>query len=160
MKEKEISEGKVDERKIDEIKINEIKMEDRAGELIQRAVEARENAYCPYSGYAVGAAVLTEKGEIFTGCNVENASYGLTNCGERTAIFSAVSRGARKIKAIAISGSGTPPYPCGACRQVMAEFAESGDMPVYVVLVGEDGKAGQTEAFTLKELLPRSFNLL
>ena len=124
--------------------------------LIRAAVKARENAYCPYSKYAVGAAVLTDTGEVVVGCNVENASYGLTNCAERTAIFAAVSRGARKIRAIAISGAGSPPYPCGACRQVMTEFAESPDMPVYVVMVSEEEK---TEEFTLRELLPHGFML-
>ena len=115
-------------------------------QLIKAAVEARRKAYCPYSNYAVGAAVLTDTGEIVPGCNVENASYGLTNCAERTAIFAAVSKGARKIRAIAIAGEGSPPFPCGACRQVMTEFAETPDMPVYVVMVSEEEK---TEEFTL-----------
>ena len=124
--------------------------------LIKAAVKARENAYCPYSKYAVGAAVLTDTGEVVTGCNVENASYGLTNCAERTAIFTAVSHGARRICAIAISGAGSPPYPCGACRQVITEFADSPDMPVYVVMVDGDEK---TEEFRLRELLPHGFML-
>ena len=126
-------------------------------ELIRAAVEARGNSYSPYSHYAVGAAVITDKDETVQGCNVENASYGLCNCGERTAIFSAVSRGARKIRAIAIAAAGSPPYPCGACRQVMSEFAESPEMPVYVVTVSESGE--KSEEFQLKELLPYGFTL-
>ncbi len=124
--------------------------------LVTMAREARKNAYAPYSGYFVGAAVLTTDGDIYTGCNVENASYGLTNCAERTAIFKAVSEGARKLRAIAIAGpeDGNPPYPCGACRQVLSEFAESGEMPVFVT-TGAD----VYQTYQLKELLPYSFNL-
>ena len=125
--------------------------------LIRTAIAAREKAYCPYSHYAVGAAVLTDTGEIVPGCNVENASYGLTNCAERTAIFAAVSRGARKIQAIAITGAGSPPYPCGACRQVMTEFASDPEMPVIVVMLS-DGEE-KVEEYTLAELLPHGFML-
>ena len=125
-------------------------------QLLDAAREAGKNAYAPYSGYHVGAAVLTDNGEIYTGCNVENASYGLTNCAERTAIFKAVSSGARKIKAIAIAGpvGGSPAYPCGACRQVIAEFAEAADMPIYVSTGAES-----SETYTLAELLPKGFEL-
>ena len=137
-------------------------MREYRSELCAAAVQARSRAYCPYSHYAVGAAVLTDKGDIITGCNVENASYGLFNCGERTAIFKAVSEGAGKILAIAIAGAGEPPYPCGACRQVMAEFAADGKIPVYVVTAGKGGEEGgedPVEEFTLDELLPHRFSL-
>jgi len=124
--------------------------------LLGEARAAGKNAYAPYSGYHVGAAVLTDEGEIVTGCNVENASYGLTNCAERTAIFKAVSGGAKKIRAIAIAGpeGGSPAYPCGACRQVIAEFAESADMPIYI-----STGADSCEVYTLAELLPKGFVL-
>ncbi|MGL5086387.1 MAG: cytidine deaminase, partial [Clostridium sp.] len=93
--------------------------------LIQKAIEARELAYCPYSNFKVGAAVLFEDGEIYSGCNIENASYGGTNCAERTAIFTAVAKGNRKLKAIALIGDTKAyTYPCGLCRQVISEFVE------------------------------------
>lgn len=102
-------------------------------ELIIRAIEAREKAYVPYSKFKVGAAVLTEGEEIFTGCNIENASYGATNCAERTAIFKAVSEGNTKIKAIAIVGdTSTFTYPCGICRQVIVEFALNDEVEVIL----------------------------
>jgi cytidine deaminase len=102
-------------------------------ELIIRAIEAREKAYVPYSKFKVGATVLTEDEEIFTGCNIENASYGATNCAERTAIFKAVSEGHTKIKAIAIVGdTSTFTYPCGICRQVIVEFALNDEVEVIL----------------------------
>lgn len=123
--------------------------------LPQMAIEASRNAYVPYSGFKVGAAVITEDGSIYTGCNIENGSYGLTMCAERTAIYKAISGGARKIKAIAIAGGEmTPAYPCGACRQVLSEFGNA-DTTVYCLTL--DGK--KRETFTLEELLPKSFNL-
>ncbi len=134
-------------------------MRDQEEKLLRAAAEARKQAYCPYSGYAVGAAVLTGEEDIVSGCNVENASYGLSNCGERTAIFKAVSQDAKRIKAVAITGAGEMPYPCGACRQVMAEFAESREMPVYVALVSETGEINKIERYTLEQLLPHSFTL-
>ena len=89
--------------------------------LIQEAIEARKQAYTPYSQFKVGAAVLTADGNVFRGCNIENASYGLTNCAERTAIFKAISEGEPKVKAIAIvADTEGPVSPCGACRQVIA----------------------------------------
>lgn len=101
-------------------------------QLISAAKEARENAYVPYSNFKVGAAVLTDDGEIYKGCNIENASYGATNCAERTAIFKAVSEGHRTIKAIAVIGSDENlTYPCGICRQVIAEFA-SEDIKIII----------------------------
>ncbi|MEG1287028.1 MAG: cytidine deaminase [Clostridium sp.] len=102
--------------------------------LIEKAIEARELAYCPYSNFKVGAAVLFEDGEIYTGCNIENASYGGTNCAERTAIFNAVSKGNRKLKAIALIGdTKTYTYPCGMCRQVIGEFVESKDTKIIII---------------------------
>ena len=92
-------------------------------QLIRRAMEAREKAYAPYSQFAVGAAVLTKDGQVYLGCNIENASYGATNCAERTAIFKAVSEGEKEILAVAIySPNADSCYPCGACRQVLYEF--------------------------------------
>lgn len=124
-------------------------------ELVAACKEAISHAYAPYSGFRVGAAVLGESGRIYTGCNVENASYGLTICAERTAILKAVSEGEKKICVIAIAcSSGKPAFPCGACLQVMAEFAPSDeDMNIYLV---SDRKV---ETYTLAELLPHSFKL-
>ena len=132
--------------------------------LIEEAIKVRQMAYAPYSKYLVGAALIVPSGNIYTGCNVENASYGLTNCAERTAIFKAVSVGQRHIDAIAIVGGpltedefadGDYAYPCGACRQVLAEFLpESGDIDVIVAKTTEDYKL-----FKLSELLPYTFYL-
>ena len=125
--------------------------------LIQAAKEAMGQAYAPYSGYFVGAAVETEDGAIYTGCNVENASYSATNCAERTAIFKAVSEGHRKIKAVAVCGgkegniTGLFP-PCGVCRQVMAEFCDP-QTPVYLI-----GRDSELKTLSLKELLPYGFD--
>lgn len=122
--------------------------------LMEAAGEARKHAYCPYSGFAVGAALLTADGSIYTGCNVENASYSLGCCAERTAIFKAVSDGKREFAAIAICGAPmgeapeAPCIPCGACLQVMAEFC-SDDFPVILA----DGE------HTLSEFLPKRFVL-
>ena len=96
-------------------------------ELFRAAVKAAENSYSKYSGFSVGAALLTSDGQLFTGCNIENASYSLTNCAERTAVFKAVSEGYREFSVIAIAGSSDgdisrPCYPCGACLQVLSEF--------------------------------------
>jgi cytidine deaminase len=117
--------------------------------LIEAALAVRAYAYAPYSHYAVGAALLMADGRIFTGVNVENASYGLTNCAERTAVFKAVSEGARQIMAVAVATENAG-SPCGACRQVLAEFA--GDVPVW--LVDATGNGRQT---TLYALLPDHF---
>jgi len=102
-------------------------------ELIDLAVKTSENAYVPYSHFPIGAVLVTAEGKIYTGVNVENASFGLTNCGERTAIFKAVSEGERSFKELIIYGQTEKPVsPCGACRQVMAEFFEP-DLPVTLV---------------------------
>lgn len=119
--------------------------------LVAAAKEARERAYAPYSRFLVGAAVLTASGEVFTGANVENASFGLTVCAERVAIFKAVAAGQRDFAAIAVvADAKEPAWPCGACRQVMAEFN-----PHMLVTVAN--LAGQAETESLAELLPRPF---
>ena len=120
-------------------------------QLIEKAREALSNAYCPYSGYKVGAAVLTVKGKIYTGCNIENAAYGPSICAERVAVFKAVSEGKRDFVRIAVAGS-TKAFcaPCGVCRQVLQEFAPE----LEVILVNCDG---ETLELTQRELLPYSF---
>ncbi len=120
--------------------------------LFELAVKARDNAYAPFSGFRVGAALLCSDGTVYTGCNIENASYSLTNCAERTAFFKAVSDGKREFTAIAIAGgkinADSPCFPCGACRQVMAEFC------------GKDFKIILSDrTATLGEILPLSFEL-
>ncbi|MBQ2811753.1 MAG: cytidine deaminase [Clostridia bacterium] len=126
-------------------------------ELISAALEARKNSYSPYSGYSVGAAVLCKDGSIFTGCNIENASYGATMCAERTALFTAVAAGHRDFEAIAIVGGKADetdlPYPCGICRQVLSEFCGR-DFRVIVARSAHD-----FEEHTLGGLLPYSFSL-
>lgn len=117
--------------------------------LLSLAVAAREKSYSPYSGYAVGAALLAADGRVFQGCNVENASLGLTNCAERTALFKAISEGAREFIAIAIAAETSAPWPCGACRQALNEFA-----PDIRVLVTWDGQVGEA---SLRQLLPHGF---
>lgn len=123
--------------------------------LVAASKYAMEHAYAPYSGFKVGATVLGESERIYSGCNVENASYGLSICAERTAILKAISEGEKKIRAVAIAcSSGKPAFPCGACRQVMAEFApKDGAMGVY--LVSDEG----VEEYTLTDLLPHAFKL-
>ncbi|PID86937.1 MAG: cytidine deaminase [Chloroflexi bacterium] len=118
-------------------------------DLIQAAIEARQNAYAPYSNYAVGAALLADNGRFYTGCNVENTSYGLTICAERTAVVKMVSDGVRKIEAIVVCTENAG-SPCGACRQVLSEFA--GDVPVWLV-----DAAGNGRETTLLTLLPDRF---
>ena len=122
-------------------------------ELRAAAVAARAHAYAPYSQFAVGAAIETADGRRFTGANVENASYGLTICAERTAMFAAVNAGAKRITAVAVTGpDGVTTPPCGACRQVLAEFG-SPDVPVSYAR--SDGGWSDT---TLGELLPAAFD--
>ena len=120
--------------------------------LVKIAIDARENAYVPYSKFKVGAAVLTEDDTIYTGCNIENASYGATNCAERTAIFKAVSEGHKEIKAIAIVGDmSTNTYPCGICRQVIVEFATK---DIQIILVKNEN---DYMIKTMEEILPGAF---
>jgi cytidine deaminase len=127
-------------------------MDDRA--LLQLAFEAREMAYAPYSRFRVGVALATERGEVYTGINIENASFGATNCAERTAVFKAVAAGDRKLAAIAIAAGGDDiPYPCGICLQVLAEFGGAG----LRIICGSSG--GGYEVHTLGELLPRAFKI-
>ena len=121
-------------------------------ELLNLARQAAEMAYAPYSGFKVGAALLTKSGAVFTGCNVENASYSMTICAERTAMFKAVSEGEREFSAIAVYVDSDITFPpCGACRQVLAEF--SGDLPV---LIGNKNEHYETN---LSRLLPETFKL-
>ncbi len=127
-------------------------------ELVNLAIEAREHAYVPYSNFAVGAALLTKEGKVYQGCNIENSSYGATNCAERTAFFTAVYQGERNFEAIAIVGgkAGEPVHelcaPCGICRQVMREFCKD-DFKIF--LSKGDGTVLET---TLTQLLPLSFS--
>jgi len=120
-----------------------------AEELIRLAREARQRAYAPYSRFAVGAALLGRSGRVYAACNVENVSYGLSICAERAAVFKAVSEGEQEFEALAVvtSAGGSP---CGACRQVLAEF--NYNMTVYVA-----DTEGQYRAFTVEELLPEAF---
>lgn len=121
-------------------------------ELMQLAIEAREQAYVPYSNFKVGSAVLAKDGRVFTGCNIENAAYGPTNCAERTAIFKAVSEGVRDFVALAVVADTTAPVtPCGVCRQVMAEFFTP-ETPIYL-----GNLQGEIIPTTLGELLPGAF---
>ena len=128
-----------------------------AATLAKSAAAARERAYAPYSGFLVGAALLTAGGKVYTGCNIENAAFSPTNCAERTAFFKAVSEGEREFAAIAVAGwpkgaeSGKA-YPCGVCLQVMAEFCEPES---FLVIVAD--AAGEIETFALRDLLPRGF---
>ncbi|MBQ8576199.1 MAG: cytidine deaminase [Clostridia bacterium] len=125
-------------------------------ELVTLATEARENSYSPYSGFKVGAALLTKSGKVYKGCNIENGAFSPTNCAERTAVFSAISDGEREFTAIAVVGgkdeinSYCP--PCGVCRQVLCEFCDK-DFEIYLY----DGENIKT--YTLGQLLPESFKL-
>jgi len=126
-------------------------MEDFAP-LLDCAREARTAAYVPYSGFAVGAALLTAGGQVFRGCNIENVSYGLTVCAERVALFAAVAAGEREFTALAVvTDSAAPATPCGACRQVLYEFAP--DLQVLLANL-----QGRQKKFRLKELLPEAFD--
>lgn len=128
-------------------------------ELISRALEARKNAYAPYSDFRVGAALLSDSGEIYTGCNIENSAYTPTNCAERTAFFKAVSEGVRSFRAICIAGGPgerepeEPCPPCGVCRQVMLEFCG----PEFEIILAVNGQ--QYEVYTLDRLAPMGFRL-
>lgn len=127
-------------------------------QLIALAYEARERAYAPYSGFLVGAALLTKQGKVYLGCNIENAAYTPSNCAERTAFFKAVSEGERDFAAIAVVGAkkgtktGAACAPCGVCRQVMREFCDTEEFRILL----EDGKGGILN-LSLEELLPHGF---
>ena len=121
--------------------------------LLEAALKVRENAYAPFSNFKVGAAVEDESGRIHTGCNVENATYGLTLCAERVAIFKAISEGARKFRRVAVAADApklTP--PCGACRQILWEFC--GDVEITLV-----NPQGETAVWRLKDLFPEPFDV-
>jgi cytidine deaminase len=121
--------------------------------LVEKAIEARNKAYVPYSKFQVGAAIITSNDHLYLGCNIENASYGLTNCAERTAIFKAVSEGDTEIKAIAVVGDTEGPVsPCGACRQVIAEFATE-ETKIYLANLN-----GDVKETTISEILPGYFS--
>ena len=126
-------------------------------QLIDAAKTAAKNAYAPYSDFSVGAALLADSGNIYLGCNIENSSFSVTNCAERTALFSAISKGERHFRAIAIVGGkggdlSEPCFPCGVCRQALSEFCDR-DMRVLIAF-GDNYKE-----YTLGELLPESFKL-
>ncbi|MCI8418330.1 MAG: cytidine deaminase [Lachnospiraceae bacterium] len=133
--------------------------EEAIQELIRKALEARTYSYSPYSHFEVGAALLSKEGQIFTGCNIENAAYTPTNCGERTAFFKAVSEGVKEFSAIAVVAGPAGDLeelpmgaPCGVCRQVMMEFCDPKSFQVILAASPE-----KYEVYTLEELLPRGF---
>lgn len=127
-------------------------------ELLKIAKEARERAYAPYSHFYVGAALLCEDGSVYTGCNIENASFSPTCCAERTAVFKAVSEGKRRFSAIAVVGgksdseANTPCYPCGVCRQVISEFCDDS-----FLVITENGGIAESTAFS--DILPKRFKI-
>ena len=122
-------------------------------QLMEESKIARENAYVPYSKFKVGAALVSKEGKVYHGCNIENAGYSMTNCAERTAMFKAVSEGVREFESLAVvADTEGPVSPCGACRQVLAEFCEP-NMPVY--LINLKGNVLET---TVAELLPGAFS--
>ena len=122
-------------------------------ELLEKAREARKNSYSPYSGFAVGAALLGKSGKIYSGCNVENGAYTPTCCAERVAVFSAVSEGEREFRGIAVVSDTRPCMPCGVCRQVLSEFCSQ---DFTVISETEDG---EPQTHTLGELFPGAFTL-
>ena len=127
-----------------------LNMDDRS--LFMKAQSVLDNAYAPYSNFKVGAAVLTKSGEVYTGVNVENSSYGATICAERSAILAAISDGKKELDAIAIASSGGEAYPCGICRQFIYEFGDD-----IRIITGKD--PDNLNVHTIKELLPNAFRL-
>lgn len=127
-------------------------MTETSTDLVAEARAAQERAYAPYSGYRVGAALQADDGRVFTGCNVENASYSVTCCAERVALYAAIAAGARSFRRLVVTAGGRTPYPCGACRQALTEFADA--LPVTVI--GEDGTRFD---FTVDGLLPHPFKM-
>lgn len=126
-------------------------MEEVDQKLLEEAKQARDFSYSPYSSFAVGAAVRTKSGKIYKGCNIENRSLGITNCAERTAIFNAVSAGERELEALAVAASGDAPVPpCGACRQVIAEFGIQRILMANLV--------GDVQITSCEQLLPGAFS--
>ena len=120
--------------------------------LLETALRARGHAHAPYSNFRVGAALEAEDGTVYTGCNIENASYGLTMCAERVALFKALSEGARRFRRVAVAAdTHTLTPPCGPCRQLLWEFCRDAE----VVLVNLEGR---TEQFSMRDLLPRAFD--
>ncbi|MCI8483705.1 MAG: cytidine deaminase [Lachnospiraceae bacterium] len=123
-------------------------------ELIAQAVEAKKQAYAPYSHFRVGAALLTKSGKIYQGCNIENVSFSATNCAERTALFKAVSEGEREFEALVVNGDNRDYLaPCGVCRQVLAEFC---DLDTFQIILANDEQ--DYKILTLGELLPKAFS--
>jgi cytidine deaminase len=123
-------------------------------DLIEAAVDIRSHSYSPYSNFKVGAALLGKSGKVYCGTNVENASFGLSICAERAAIFMAVAAGEKEFEAIAVVADGkTPTAPCGACRQVLLEFG----LDMVVILASEDGTSGPVTRHTVGELVPHAF---
>jgi cytidine deaminase len=121
-------------------------------QLVEMAMKAREQAYAPFSKFRVGAAIVTQDGQVYTGCNIENASYGLTVCAERVAIFKAVSEGARRFaKVVVVADTDNLTPPCGACRQIIWEFC--GDVPVVLANL-----RGQSTRYRMSKLFPRPFD--
>jgi cytidine deaminase len=129
-----------------------MKKENDLDRLIEKAKEARKKAYASYSNFLVGAAVIGGSGKIFTGCNIENSSFGLTICAERVALFKAVSEGEKEVKILAlVTDTQTPVWPCGACRQVLAEFDRE-------LLIVSSNLKGQKEEKKLSEIFPEAFD--
>lgn len=120
-----------------------------AEKLVEQAVQARANAYAPYSNFSVGAALLTKSGKIYTGCNIENAAFGAGICAERVAVSAAISQGERNFTALAVAAGDTPVSPCGICRQFLREF---GDFPVFMA-----SAQGEYTVTTVEALLPGAF---
>ncbi len=138
-------------------------MDEKTAEMLaEKALKARESSYCPYSGFAVGAALLAADGRVYTGCNIENAAFGPSVCAERVAVFKAVSEGVRGFKALAVAGgpAGKPASslctPCGVCRQVLTEFCAP-SFPVVCAFTDEEGAKTEWRIMSLGELLPESF---